>query len=199
MKLLKIILRVQDIKKYKLRDTYSYHKFIYNMFDNTRVSMQESSGFLWSLEDHGNFKEVIILTKKEPNITDDLSKFKLITVPEKLFDFENFNFKICINPVKRRENKAIPLTTPTEIISWFSAYMSKKGMTIDMNMLSLDKLWVDKFTKGNLGEHTVTINKCILSGILHVNDKDLFINAFSNGLGREKSFGCGLLRLSPIF
>ena len=44
----------------------------------------------------------------------------------------------------------------------------------------------------------MSIQKACFSGKLTVVDKNLFIKAVTTGIGRSKTYGCGLLQVVPL-
>ena len=43
----------------------------------------------------------------------------------------------------------------------------------------------------------MVINKVMYEGILTVTDRDRFIGALTQGIGRAKAYGCGMLTIIP--
>jgi CRISPR system Cascade subunit CasE len=47
-------------------------------------------------------------------------------------------------------------------------------------------------------ENLITLQKAHIQGYLRVTDRQAFMTAFSRGVGRGRTFGCGLLQIVPI-
>lgn len=189
---------INAIKKLRITDTYSWHRTVYGMFDKTRDDNNSSSGILWTLaKSKSPLSQVIYILSDRPVSTeaDEVIKYKTICIPEKLFEFEHYSFSVVVNPVKRSDGKVIPVTGRENIINWFLQLSHKNGFSVVQSGLSLDKVFVDKFTDKN--QKVMFIQKAVLSGTLSVTDKGLFKKAVTSGIGRSKTYGCGLLQIVP--
>ncbi len=187
----------EQCKALKITDTYSLHRIVYDCFEKTREDMQESSGILFT-EIAGNAleKRMLILSQKEPIASYDC-QLKTKKIAEKFFDYPQYRFEVVINPIKRESasRKIVPMRTREEVAQWFSSRSSSWGFTIAKENLEVTDIFVDTFTKNN---QKVTLGKAKIQGILQIENKEAFLQAFSNGLGKGKAFGCGLLQLKPL-
>jgi CRISPR system Cascade subunit CasE len=61
--------------------------------------------------------------------------------------------------------------------------------------LDIRDISVIQFRRGN---RDVTIESALLTGVLHVRNREKFIYCFKNGIGKGKAFGLGLLQLAPL-
>ena len=52
--------------------------------------------------------------------------------------------------------------------------------------------------KANAGYAIVTQPDAVLAGTLTVTDPDTLRQALFTGIGRQRAFGCGMLRLKPV-
>jgi len=71
---------------------------------------------------------------------------------------------------------------------------SKWGFAVHESSLLVADMAVDAFHKGG---GLVTLGKATLTGSLHVTDREAFIASVSNGIGKGRAFGCGLLQIIP--
>lgn len=78
---------------------------------------------------------------------------------------------------------------------WFASRSPGWGFWPDS--LELGRVWADSLPKA--GGANVTLCKAAIAGVPAVLDREKFKKAFAEGLGPAKAFGCGLLRLAPIF
>ncbi len=91
--------------------------------------------------------------------------------------------------------KLVPICGHENIIKWFVEKSPSWGFSVQENSLQIICVDVDRFKKNGA---TVTIEKAKLKGILHVTDVEIFKRSFFCGIGRAKTFGCGLLQIMPI-
>lgn len=195
--LTQILLTPEIIVKERITDTYSIHRLVYDQFErdcNESATTRKSP--LWTVSTSGVFNKIIILSSIEPrkNVVSYINcKRSVITYPENILFNKKFIFKITANPTMKKEGKVVPIRDVKKVKAWLVRQGEKCGFIADSIIVS--KLYADIFTykKG----YKVTINKADISGELRVQNLDKFKSAVFNGIGREKSFGCGLLQVIP--
>ncbi|KPN62646.1 CRISPR system Cascade subunit CasE [Aliiroseovarius crassostreae] len=74
--------------------------------------------------------------------------------------------------------------------TWLDGQGSRRGFAPDQ--LTVEDYAVQRFAKGR-GQRPVTFGVLDLSGQLRVTDPAAFLTTLSQGLGRAKAFGCGLM------
>lgn len=190
-----------DIRKHKIVDDYSIHRVVYSLFDNVRDDEEKdhgtkSSGILFA-NDGGDFhfKKVTILSNRKPLQVIGTIETKIVN-PEFL-NFKFYRFEILINPTKKnnKTKKIEALRRQDEIKEWFMSKATINGFHVNAESLDIEMLPTVFFEKKN---NELTIGVAKIKGFLEVRDKDQFMMAFQNGIGRSKSFGCGLLKVYPI-
>ena len=187
------------MKKLRITDTYSWHRVIYSMFDQNRSDRNESSGIVWGLAKRQcslSLRVYILSDRPVSESVDGSIEFRTIRVPEKLFQSEKYSFQVVLNPVVRKEGKTTPVKGRDNIIDWFTRLAVRNGFTVDKPYISLDSVYVDQFKDKN--KKQMSIQKACFSGKLTVVDKNLFIKAVTTGIGRSKTYGCGLLQVVPL-
>ena len=197
-------LSLNDMAKMKVKDAYSVHRVVYDLFEPVRdLASPEGraapSGILYS--DRGmkkGWREIVILSDRMPQ---QPSNGKLENLQEiagellkKLLGFQSYRFEITVNPVKRdsRSRKLLPMRTREEVAEWFAAKAPAWGF--DATQLEVKSLDVQQFEKKG---QPVTLGQATLTGLLNVRDRARFAQSFSHGIGRGKAFGCGLLLIEP--
>ena len=114
---------IHAIKKLKITDTYSWHRTIYGMFSKNRDDRNSSSGILWTLtksKDPLNQSVYILSDRPVLSEADEVIRYKTISIPDRLFEFEHYSFSVVVNPVKRSNGKVVPVKGRENIINWFS-------------------------------------------------------------------------------
>ena len=88
----------------------------------------------------------------------------------------------------------MPIRNRANIAEWFCKRSENHGFKVKKESLVVDSVHADIFSKKG---HKVTICKAKITGELEVTDLSKFRQAVFKGIGREKSFGCGLLLVIP--
>lgn len=190
------------VKEQKITDTYSLHRVVYDQFDLTGSCEEgQRQAPLWTVSNSDVVKKLIILSSIEPRNVESEAVMQARSVkemPEDLLEHSDYLFKITVNPVLVRRNeklKVIPIKDVTEIKKWFVNKCLKNGMEVNCSSLDLISKKADIFKANNIKN---VINKCVVQGQLKVIDPEKFRYAIFNGIGRSKTFGCGLMQVLPI-
>ena len=135
----------------------------------------------------------------EPQIDDASGQVLSKEVPSHFLDHSRYRFKVIVNPTRRDKNskKLLPVKGREAIAEWFRARAETSwGFIASQQHLQIDTIEVQRFSAR--GGHTVTLAQAQLQGELQVQDRETFRRSFQQGIGRGRTFGCGLLQLQPI-
>lgn len=174
-----------------IRDEYSIHRIVYDLFPTKPRS------FLYYRYPHGSHPgsiKILILSQENPD-QPRLGALESKNVDPSFLERTWYVFRVRVNPVVRFGNKTKGITTPDEILEWFLEKQSQWGFEASRESLELSDLGAVRFQRG---DHTVTLNECTITGTLRVTDRLLFVKSFCDGIGRAKGFGFGLLQLQPV-
>ena len=194
--LMRLSLKGNVFSRFKLRDTYSLHKMVYDLFEDVRAGGEGSSGILWSLESNAQGIYLLIKSDRKPR-PETADKARAIPeikeIPESLFNGKCYRFQVTINPV-RRDGQRVPVKGAEAIAQWFCDKAPAWGFAVNKDNLEVGEIAVDTFT----AKQQVTLQKARLSGLLEVTDQEKFKQAVLGGVGHGKAFGCGLLQVVPL-
>lgn len=187
----------KDSIQLRLTDSYSIHRAVYDLFDPVRIAgEQDHSGILYADkgEEHQE-RRILILSNRFPR-TPSCGILETRNIQDSYLDFPSYRFEIVINPVRRnaQTRKLIPVRGSGAVARWFVDKSSSWGFTVEEKNLQLVEVFVDNFFKKGV---KVTLGKARLTGVLHVSDRQQFLQSFYRGIGRGRAFGCGLLQLVP--
>jgi CRISPR system Cascade subunit CasE len=91
----------------------------------------------------------------------------------------------------------VPIKTREEVAAWFGGKsLASWGFSVDPTRLDVRMLPVMQFSKQD--DRPVTHGAARVSGMLRVENRDLFIESFNKGIGRGRAFGFGLLQIEPL-
>lgn len=106
-------------------------------------------------------------------------------------------FRLLANPTKRnnQSRKVIALVRPEEQEAWLQRQAARAGF--EVTGLRIGPAEQNQGRKKGL-ESAVTLRTVLFDGTLRVTDADALREAVRNGIGRGRSYGCGLLSLAPL-
>lgn len=188
----------------KITDTYSLHRVVYSLFDDIRSGEEKyasiSSGIQW-VDKGGDARcrQVLMLSNRAPKQQVNNQHGEVVTkcLPEGFLDHNTYRFEVVVNPVRRdnQSKKIVPVKGREEIAQWFiSRAQASWGFTVSELQLQVEHVRVLEFE----AKHRVTLQQAKLSGYLTVTDPEAFAHSVANGIGRGRSFGCGLLQVVPV-
>lgn len=125
---------------------------------------------------------------------------------DRLAPGQRWAFRLTANPVRRVRDKDHPRrgaprghVTATQQAAWLIERGDRSGFAVASGqdgqpcVLVRDRKVVSFPRQGS----TVTIATATFDGVLTVTDRDQLQRTLTSGLGRAKSYGCGLMTLAP--
>lgn len=108
---------------------------------------------------------------------------------------QQFKFRIRTVPRFSIKGKKHYLKTEEDRIKWLDEQFKKNGISIK-NVREKNKINTSLSSKENIktGGHAV-FTSWEYEGCFSIIDKQLFIQAYQNGIGSQKAYGCGLICL----
>lgn len=194
------------IKNLKITDPYSLHRIVYSLYEDIRSENEKNSstpsGFLYAdLQEGQNRRKIILLSNRKPveNVNGYQLKIESKSISEHFLEHSTYQFKVIINPTKRdsHSRKLLPIKGKPFVSQWFTEKaLLNWGFSVEKDTLQIHKIEVQKFTDKN--KKQITLAQAHIEGILKVTDHTQFKKSFIHGIGRARSFGCGLLQIIPI-
>lgn len=105
-------------------------------------------------------------------------------------------FRLRANPSKRDKasRKTVALTGDTDRLDWLKRKASQHGFDLGpVELTPSPDIWGRK----KKGGPPIKLVSALYQGILQIADPDRFKLALLQGIGRGRSYGCGLLSLAP--
>ena len=119
-------------------------------------------------------------------------------MPREFLQHEFYRFSVLINPTKRdsKSRKLIAVRGREAIASWFAEKSQEQwGFYVEPSGISINAIQVLSFEGKD--KRRITICRVKIEGMLQVKDALKFRSSFAHGLGRARTFGCGLLQIVP--
>jgi CRISPR system Cascade subunit CasE len=198
----------KDVNALRITDDYSLHRVVYSLFEDVRSEAEKRSsvpsGFLFA-DKGGDAKgrQILILSDRPP-LQPAHGELVSRPVPDEFLQHRFYKFEVTLNPTRkepksegRKNSRCIPIKTREEVAAWFGGKsLASWGFSVDPARLDVRMLPVMQFSKQ--GDRPVTHGAASVSGMLRVENRDLFIESFRKGIGRGRAFGFGLLQIEPL-
>lgn len=120
---------------------------------------------------------------------------------------QQWAFRLQANPTKSiktegysTRGKRVGILKPEDQIEWLWKQARKFGFHMPINRVELPEVMVREAESVDFARQgsTVTLMRVVFDGILAVDDPELLRTALTEGIGRAKGYGNGLLTLVPL-
>lgn len=167
----------------------------------------DQSRKLWRLDHYRGQAYILLLSQEKPVLDSFISQFGYTGDTGEIRDYQGvlnqlankqvYRFRLCANPVHSLKQadgtrgKIAPHVTIAQQEEWLRRKSEKLGFTLGEFTV------VQRDTKKFKRQHAlVTISTATYEGILTITDAAVFKTTLTQGIGRAKSYGCGLLTLA---
>lgn len=193
----------EDVRVLQVKDAYALHKVVYGLFDDIRSEAEKRasvrSGILFA-DKGGDFhsRQILMLSNRKPHQTPQFGTVETKPIQGSFLAHERYAFTVTINPSKRdkQTKKVQPVKGREAIADWFIRRATASwGFSIHPDHLLIEETAVQTFEKEG---QMVTHGSARIKGELMVIDRGRFIQSFTQGIGRGRAFGFGLLQIVPL-
>lgn len=193
----KIILKPAAVARLRIRDRYSLHRMVLDLYPHREGDAKETSVRDVQWADRGEHlagREVLLLSNRPP-MTEDLPDDVRVMVkklPDSFLEHATYRIRMDVNPCRCVDGRhqAVPRG---ELENWLHDKAKRSGFAF--THLQIGRYGATRFTKEG---HRVTFAELRVDGIVRVLDADLFKQTVANGFGRGKAFGYGLMQIIPL-
>ena len=208
-----------------IRDTYSWHRNIWDCFPHrptakrnylTRFDLLEGEWRTWIVSEN---------EPRQPKWCPD-GVFFVKKIESTFFDHRFYRFDLLANPVKsyvqrdeagksllksngkRRSGKRVPIVKREELEEWLQRKADSRSRDeitgesvssgfkiVEDKLLDIGKMQKRYFKRKNTTGYHGGVR---FRGTLEVTDRKKFIDTYTSGIGGGKAFGFGLLLLVPV-
>ena len=164
---------------------------------------------LWRLDYFQGQPCLLLLSQEKPDFTHLIDQFGYPGDSGEIRDYQHvlerlqsgmrYRFRLCANPVYSlksedgKRGKVVPHVTVQQQEDWLQKKCGQLGFSIDTAVVLQRS--VKKFTRQ---KKYVTLHTAIYEGVLTIRDAEMFRKTLVQGVGRAKSYGCGLLTLARL-
>lgn len=194
------------VRALRITDPYSLHRVVYGLYDDVRSADDKAtsrhSGILHA--DQGGDargRSILLLADREPAACAQGGHGQVQSkpIPQGFLEHQHYRFQVIVNPTRRSNasRKLMPIKGREAVADWFAERAPASwGFAVSPAHLQVDRITVQRFT--DKAQRMVTLAQAHVRGRLEVTDRERFQASFARGVGRGRSFGCGLLRIVPL-
>lgn len=187
---------------------------------------QDEARVLWRMDDRRHEHVLYIVGPEKPDATHLMEQAGWDTRPAQSADYtrlldslmvgQRWRFELVANPVKSEAGKrgtrgtVKPHVTPKQQLDWLVQRSPGAGFQIpqldsdstedplfDATVIGRENLrFFRKTEQDGLGKGRVSLRTARFSGYLEVTDGDKLRHTLTQGIGRARAYGCGLLTLA---
>ena len=194
------------IKALRITDPYSLHRVVYGLYPDVRTTVAkagyEPSGILHA-DLGGDFhgRRILLLADRPPaeHAEGGFGEVRSKVIPIDFLNHARYRFKVIVNPTRRdsASRKLLPVKGRDAVAAWFAERgPASWGFRVAPEHLQVDRIDVLRFK--DKAQRDVTLVQAHVQGTLEVTDRERFRHSFAAGIGRGRSFGCGLLQVVPL-
>jgi len=202
---------------------YEEHKFIWGLFPFDKEAERD---FLYRRLDAEGFQQFFVVSNRKPLESLNSWEIAIKSYKPKIVIGTQLHFNLRVNPVvtkmpegpgskkRKREdvymdalakNKTVPeaeRSTNAEILQacafqWLSERSEQNGFAVSKGSVIVEGYQRFEITTKK-DTNKITMGVIDYSGILTVTDSGLFNRTLCQGLGKSKSFGCGLMMIKKV-
>jgi len=201
---------------HRLGDAYREHQMLWQLFEPDPNAKRD---FLYRRDVYHGVPRYFILSKRPP--VNSLGLWHID--PPKPFrpmlqSGQRLAFMLRVNPVVSRDGKRHDVVTDRKLqmgwknlpiherpplssliqesgIDWLQQRAERYGFSFVEEAVRVDGYHLHRTRRNS---RLIRFSSMDFSGLLTVNNPDLFINAIKNGIGPAKAFGCGLMLIRKI-
>ncbi|MGI6085016.1 MAG: type I-E CRISPR-associated protein Cas6/Cse3/CasE [Acetivibrionales bacterium] len=175
---------------------------------------------LWRIDRLGKDLFLLVLSNVKPDFTHIIEQFgwpeseqkwetrDYSILLERIKTGQRWQFRLLANPVhsvkqtdklspheQTKRSKIYAHVTVKQQGKWLLDRAAKNGFSIQEGNFSVIHREVKKFRRHG---KIVTLGIATFEGILEVTDVTLFLRTLTNGIGRAKAYGCGMLTITGV-
>ncbi|AND79548.1 type I-E CRISPR-associated protein Cas6/Cse3/CasE [Streptococcus pantholopis] len=194
-----------------LKNIESYHGWVEQSFPD-EIKQEIRTRKLWRIDQLQGKQYLIIVSQEKPNLK-RLEKYGVANSAQtKMYDHflnslkegERMRFRLVLNPVISRTSKdnnhkrgvLMPHVTIEHQMEYLLNRSEKNGFTLREDDFSIVERGYEIFNKTN--SKSIRLIKVVYEGILTVNDVELFKKALTEGVGKKKAYGFGMMTVIPV-
>lgn len=194
-------------KTMKLTHLGAYHNWVEKSFPEEFVSGKRSRK-LWRVDQLKGKSYLLIVSQSKP----DMEQLETYGVPgtgqsknydvflQSLIQGQEMSFRLTANPVRaaRQQNKR-GRVYPHITVEWQLNYLEKRAEKLGFSLIDNDYQIVQRDFPvfKNKDGRNIRLARAVYEGGLVIENSEIFRKTLTEGVGREKAYGFGLMTVIP--
>lgn len=200
---------IDDNNRQKTKDLThlgAYHNWVESSFPN-ELAQNRRLRHLWRIDRLRGKRYLLIVSQEKPDLT-KMQRYGVVNTAmtkdyqpfmEQIQNGDVMRFRLVANPTYRTDGKVYPHITVEQQKNWLLAQIEKAGFVIPTDQAGnysfeiVNRNWPVLYHK-----RRVRLSRVAFEGKLRVIDAAKLRLALTNGIGREKAYGMGMLTVIPL-
>lgn len=174
---------------------------------------------LWRVDRLGDAYYLLVLSAVQPDLTHVAMQFGSQTdrslcetrnydqLLARLTAGQSWQFRLRANPVHSlprgkpgasARGKIVAHVTPEHQKEWLLKRAAALGFSLQSDRFDVVHIQWMKFRKRKDSNREVSLSVAVFEGVLSITDAELFRRTLTQGIGRAKAYGCGLLTIARL-
>lgn len=210
MYLSRVELDINNRQKLKdLTHVGAYHSWVEDSFPDEKYHGVRTRK-LWRLDELHGHTYLLVVSSSKPDLS-RLEKYGVAgSAQTKNYDHylseiqngKRYRFRAVLNPVhsvsdgSEARGRVFPEVTVSQQLSYLEKRAEPNGFRLIPNEYTVTSRRYVLLKKA--GQKTVRLSQAAFEGVLQVQDADLFRKALTQGIGRKKAYGFGMMTVIPL-
>lgn len=192
----------------RLFDSYAWHQAAWEAFPGRNG---QNRSFLSRLDLRDGVFQLLLLSTTQPTRPSWCGEegWRLLPVPAGFLEHSRYRFDLVANPTRKivksdpdgrptKNGKRVALLRAEDQLAWLQRKAADGGFRLlYIPPVDIDRATASAFSIRSRQEHGMHFG-VRFRGLLEVENRDAFQEAFYKGVGSAKAFGYGMLVLQPI-
>lgn len=173
---------------------------------------------LWRVDWLGDKCYLLVVSPEKPDFTHVVNQFghpyydpgwdtrNYETLLQRIKEGDLWKFRLKANPVqssmtdkdsKTGRGKVHAHVTQEQQRGWLMKRAEKCGFSLREDAFDVVHTQWEKFPKSRNGNKDITLRTATFEGVLSITNAEIFRETLKTGIGKAKSYGCGLLTVAP--